>query len=137
MGNYITAAQVETRLGSTLLTNLLAGISAGERTAYTNEAIARAEGMVDIHLASRYSTPVASSGFVQEAALRAVEVELYGRSPGRDIPERVRENWKAIEKTLERIAEGKAGLPSASVSSSSSPLVMDYTESAYTSMGRF
>jgi phage gp36-like protein len=137
MGNYITAAQVESRMGATLLANLLAGISSGDRTAYTNEAIVRAEGMVDIHLSTRYSTPVASSGFVQEAALRAVEVELHGRSPGRDIPDRVRKNWESIEKTLERIADGKAGLPTGTASISSPATIADYSESAYTSMGRF
>jgi phage gp36-like protein len=133
----LTITALTDRVGSTFVSNVCAGYFGSALDSLLEDVISRAEGQIDVHLSSRYSTPVTASGFVDECALRAAEMELHGRKAGADVPERVRKNWEEALKTLERISDGKASLPGTSNASAMAAPMISSAESSYTNMTRF
>jgi phage gp36-like protein len=141
MGNYIIQEDLRRRIGAVPLGNFCQGYTFEDLDSLLSDVIERAEGMVDAYLASRYSTPVTASGFVKEMALRAAELEIFGRQPGADVPARVRKNWDAAEELLSRIADGKSNLPggasNASAASDTAAPMVSGSSSDYSSASRF
>lgn len=135
MGNYITQAKITSYIGATQLSNLSGKLTGADLAAFISDVITRAEGQVDFYLCRRYAVPVAASGIVESMVMRAVEMELWGRQPGKDVPDRVRKNWESTVEDLREIAKGELSLPN-TIAKLAAPMISS-GESAYTSMGRF
>lgn len=135
MGNYISQTKITNYLGATQLSNLSGKLTGNDLAAFIAEVITRAEGQVDFYLCRRYSIPVAASGIVESMAMHAVEMELWGRQPGKDVPDRVRKNWESTVEDLREIAKGELALPN-TIAKTVAPMISS-GDSAYSSMGRF
>jgi len=109
MGNYITEALLEARVGEQLLSRFVQQPSGS--TAYTAavaDVIERAEGRVDAYLSEVYTTPVTATAFIEAIALDIAEWELYRRGTGA-VPEKVRQAYEDAVDDLKSIAGGTLG----------------------------
>lgn len=136
MGNYITAALLEERIGSTLYGQLVNISDGTAKAAFIANCIERAEAMVDSYLASKYIVPVAANAMVEEIALTIAERELYKRTDFPDIPDKIKDNYKDALSTLKDLSTGKALMPvtGVSVSAGGAAYVVESDESEYSSM---
>lgn len=137
MGNYISAALLEERIGSTLYGQLVNITDGTAKTAFINNCIERAESMVDGYLSTSYTVPVPSNPMVEEIALSIAERELYKRTDFPELPEKIKDNYKDAVSALKDLSSGKARLPitGATVSEGGATFVIESDESAYSSMG--
>ncbi len=135
MGNYISQTKITNYLGATQLSNLSGKLTGNDLAASIADVISRAEGQIDFYLCRRYVVPVGASGTVESMAMHAVEMELWGRQPGKDVPDRVRKNWESTVEDLREVAKGELSMPNATLKTAA-PMISSGT-SAYSSMGRF
>jgi phage gp36-like protein len=136
MGNYISAALLEERIGSTLYSQLVNITDSTAKAAFIANCIERAEAMVDSYLAAKYIVPVAANAMVEEIALTIAERELYKRSDFPDLPEKIKDNYKDALSALKDLSNGKARMPVSGVpvSAGGTAYVIESDESAYSSM---
>lgn len=133
MGNYITSALLEERVGSTLLGQLVNITDSTAKAAAIANIIERAEGLVDGYMAKVYTVPVSANALVEEWALRAAEYELYKRSAWDEIPPKIKDSYDETIASLKDVAAGKLALPSTTATSSDSSggLEFDSDDSLY------
>jgi phage gp36-like protein len=103
MGQYISLDDVRERIGSARLNGLCGQASQEE---LLPEAVARAEALVDSYAAARYALPLQSSPLLSEWALRVVEYELYKRTPGDAVPQKIKDSYEDVLKQLAALSSG-------------------------------
>ena len=119
MGNYITEALLEARVGENMLAKMVQQPSGS--TAYSaavTDVIERAEGQVDAYLSERFTVPVTSTGLMEEVSLSIAEWELYRRGQG-NVPMKVKDSYDYAITTLKAIRDGEMGTGASTTPSSS------------------
>lgn len=116
MGNYISATDLQERVGPTLLTNLL--IAKASPSTAKDSIIARAEARADASFGVLYETPVPASDFVNELVLCIAEYEAYKSGAGGNVPEKIRRSFEDALADLKAIAAGKMALAGATAPTS-------------------
>lgn len=107
MGSYITQEMLEDRVQQKLIAGFLKyDCGTDNYISALNDIILRAESRVNGYLASIYTVPVPTSGFVEEFALSIAEYELYRRGSGGSIPEKIKDSYESTLKDLRLIANG-------------------------------
>lgn len=112
MGNYISAAQLEQRVGAVRYANLC-GVTGGELDTLVTAIIGRAESIIDAFAAARFSVPLTPTDLVAEWALCLAEYELYKRGAGASVPEKIRDSYKDTVGQLSDLSAGRLEIPSA------------------------
>lgn len=111
MGRYISTEILQQRIGSTRLDGLCGATGSGQ-TAILDGVIARAEALVESYAASRYAVPLQTCDMLVEWALRIAEYELYKRTPGDAIPQKIKDSYEDVLKQLAAMAGGTLKLVS-------------------------
>jgi phage gp36-like protein len=113
MGNYVTYTELEQRVTLTVLqklTKYTSGTSPTLETYCNSDIIPRAEGRIDAYANVRYSTPLPPNDMCQEWALTIAEYELYRRTVGGTVPDKIRQAYEDCLKELQRLADGKLSI---------------------------
>ena len=113
MGDYVTQAELTTRMG----TPLLVGLTNADQTASTidtdalDQAIADAESELNGYIGQQYTLPLTGSlpAIVKSLARRLAVYHVYQLSPG-TAPEGVQADYDRAIKTCLNIASGKLSL---------------------------
>ena len=108
MGNYIESADIIQRTGNDRLEKL--ANNADDQAQVLTDCITHSEAHVDAFVGQRYETPVPASGFIQELTLRIAEYELYRRSQGAVVPDRIKNAYDDALEMLRDIAAGDMGI---------------------------
>ena len=106
MGGYITAADLERRLGAARLAQLCGAAGEG-RTELLAAVAARAEALVDAHLGD---VPSPALELARDWALDIAEFELHKRGSGAKVPEKVVYSYEDALRQLRDAAAGKLAL---------------------------
>jgi len=114
MGTYITAADLEGRLGAARLAQLC-GAAGAARTALLAAVAARAEALVDAHLGD---VPAAAAELARDWALDIAEFELHKRGSGAKVPEKVVYSYEDALRQLRDAAAGKLAFGQAAAGNS-------------------
>lgn len=125
MGNYITEAMLEARVGENLLAKFVQQPSGS--TAYSaavTDVIERAEGHVDAYLSERFTVPVTSTGLMEELSLSLAEWELYRRGQN-PVPQKIKDSYDYAIETLKAIRDGTMGTGAATTPASSGEIGLE------------
>jgi phage gp36-like protein len=140
MGNYITSALLEERIGTTLFGQLINITDSSAKAAAIANIIERSEAVVDGYLGVVYSVPVSANALVEEWAMRLAEYEAYKRSPWEDVPTKIKDSYDDAIEQLKDVAAGRMSLPitvTASDGSEFPDIEIETTRYESTYMGSF
>lgn len=113
---YLTVPALELRVGPDMLARLVDDPAMQDTV--IDGIIDRAADRIDGYLSGRYTTPVPTSGLIEECALAIAEWELYRRGAG-NVPEKIRKAYEDALRDLRDIAQGKMNLGGATEPTSS------------------
>jgi len=110
MGNYITQADLESKISKSLLIQLTDDDKTGLiDSAKIDSAIADAEAEINGHIATKYTVPVSPVTDLLKKLARTIAVKnLYDRRPS--TPENVNDNYDNAVAFLKEVARGNATL---------------------------
>jgi phage gp36-like protein len=114
MGNYTTYTELSQRVTVAVLEKLTKYTSSTSPTleAYIDsDIIPRAEGRVDGYAAVRFEVPLPANDLCQEWTLTIAEYEVYRRTPGGAVPEKIRQAYEDVLRELRDLAAGKLSIP--------------------------
>lgn len=103
--NYITASDVELRIGTTKLANFCGSSQA----AIVAAVIARAESVIDGFASALYETPLQATPLIREWALCIAEYELYKRGAGSQVPQKILDSYRMTISQLSDLAARRMG----------------------------
>ena len=112
MGKYINSSNLQQRIGSTRL-NGLCGATGDAQETLLSGVIARAEALVESYAAIRYALPLQTCDLLVEWCLRIAEYELYKRTPGDAIPQKIKDSYSDALAQLSALSDGTVKLVSA------------------------
>ena len=92
--------------------NGLCGVTGDAQETILSGVIARAEALVESYAATRYALPLQSCELVVEWALRIAEYELYKRTPGDALPQKIKDSYDDALKQLAALSSGAVKLVS-------------------------
>ena len=110
MGNYVTYSELADRVTTSVLEKLTKFSGTTLESYCNSDIIPRAEGRIDAYANVRFSTPLPPNDMCQEWALTIAEYELYRRTPGGSVPEKIRQAYEDCLKELQRLADGKLSI---------------------------
>ena len=116
MGNYLTNAEVTEGRLYDIAKAWWDKAAAGINTAWIDQDIADAEGIVDGYVSSRYLTPVTAASAIEilrAITMRLVHAAAYRRLPKGDVPDGVRAAEKDALQQLRDIRTGRFRLDGA------------------------
>ena len=116
MGNYLSATQVTDKMGDDLVAEFLA-LSGDALTAEINRIITHAETLMHGYIEERYSTPITADDCQQmlsDWAYAIVQYQIYERSQGPEVQERVRQQYLDAIYQLKDVQKGAIILPGTS-----------------------
>jgi phage gp36-like protein len=113
MGNYATTTLLEERITSARLTDLARGLTGTDKTNMLENAIERAEALIDGYAATKYTVPLTANALCEEWTLAICEYELYKRSVSGQVPEKIKETYLEVISQLKDIAKGLMSMPNA------------------------
>ncbi len=109
--NYITASELENRIGSVGYANLC-GVTGSAQEPLVSAIIGRAEAIIDAFAGARFSVPLPKKPLVTEWALNLAEYELYKRSVD-PVPEKIRNAYKDTVGQCSDLAAGRLNIDDA------------------------
>lgn len=119
MPQYLSYSEMQDRLTSGLVADLVDHIDAADREAYVEELIDRAEAKIHGMLGGLYTTPFTDADTVNAAEEWDFAIGtyyLYAGAPTAQIPEKVLYAYEDVCRTLRDIRDGRETLPGEEVS---------------------
>lgn len=108
--SYITFETLKVRITAQRLENLCGTMNESACREISESIIARSCAIVDAFASAKYSVPLETVKIVEEWTLNLAEYELYKRSAGSKIPEKIRESYQNTIGQLADLAAGRIGL---------------------------
>jgi phage gp36-like protein len=116
MGNYIEVADIEARLGQPLTAQLVRETAGGGVYLAALAAVIKAvEETVDNYLGSRYTVPMAATGYVRRLTMALVLHDLYSMSYGGAVPDKAQKAYDDAMVDLLAVADGKRAIGGATL----------------------
>jgi len=111
MGKYIDSTALEERIGATRLAGLCGSTGDTQATLLLG-VVSRAEALIESYAATRYAMPLQTCPMVVEWCLRIAEYELYKRTPGDAVPQKIKDSYSEVVGQLEAMSAGTLKLVS-------------------------